>query len=72
MGLHWDTVPRVPMSTSVEVTNWPSGDQVALRLISDVEFPIGKAIDVSVRGSYQARTALLGCFGGGLGLAYSF
>jgi hypothetical protein len=72
MGLHWDTVPHVPMSTAIEVTNWPNGEQVALRLLTEAQFPVTKAIDLTVQGTYQARTQLLGGFGGGVGCAFSF
>lgn len=72
MGLHWDTVPHVPMSTAIEVTNWPNADQVALRLLTEAQFPVTKAIDLTVQGTYQARTQLLGGFGGGVGCAFSF
>jgi hypothetical protein len=72
MGLHWDTVPKIPMSTAVEVTNWPSGEQVALRLITEAELPVGDRFDLNIKGTYQGRTALLGGFGGGLGCSYSF
>lgn len=72
MGLHWDTVPHVPMSTAIEVTNWPNADQVALRLLTEAQFPVTKAIDLTVQGTYQARTQVLGGFGGGIGCAFSF
>jgi len=72
MGLHWDTVPHVPMSTAIEVTNWPNADQVALRLLTEAQIPVTKAIDLTVQGTYQARTQLLGGFGFGVGSAFSF
>ena len=74
MGLFWDTVPHVPMSTAVEVTSWPIdlGKYTALRLVYAAEFPINPALDVSLRTTYQARTALRGGLGGGVGFAYSF
>jgi hypothetical protein len=72
MGLHWDTVPHLPMSTAIEVTNWPNADQVALRLLTEAQIPVTKAIDLTVQGTYQARTQVLGGFGGGVGCAFSF
>lgn len=72
VNLHWATVPGVPMYGGVEITDWPTESLWAVRLRYGLEVPLGENLDVLGRVTYQARTAVYGGIGGGLGVAWSF
>lgn len=73
MMLNWDTVPKVPMAAGLEVTNWPTaGDDWAVRLLYDMEVPLGEHADLLLGANYQARASDYGSFGGRGGIAWSF
>lgn len=73
MKLAWDTVPRVPMSAGIEVTNWPTNrNQWAVRLLYDMEVPMGSHAALLLGLNYQARASDYGMVGGRGGLAWSF
>jgi hypothetical protein len=71
----WDTVPQVPMSLSVEVSDRPLGDSVpsATRMLFDAGVELTSGLTLSGRVGYGARTD--GLKGGpilGLGTTISF
>lgn len=84
----WDTVPRFPMSFTIEATERPTlgyvittprGDSVEVdsalstRLILDVGFEATEALTIGLRGGYAARTeAVSGGFVGGLDASFAF
>ncbi len=70
--LHWDTVPRVPMAASIEMTTWPDDRRGGLRLMYEAEVPLGDGISLVPEIAYQARSARFGRVGGGLRVAYAF
>jgi hypothetical protein len=71
--LGWDTVPRVPMSATVEVGNLPSSSQpTGVRLIYDAYFPVYPGVRAGVRVGYAARDQRIGGFTGGLGATWDF
>lgn len=72
LSLHWDTVPRVPMSAGVDVTTWPAQGPWAVRLRYGAEVPLSENFSLTGRVSYQARAAEGGGLGGGAGVAWSF
>jgi hypothetical protein len=64
--------PRFPMGAAVEVSNFPVGDDAAVRLLYDVGYEIAPGSAVVLRGGYQARTSVRGGLAGGLSLRYAF
>ena len=72
MGLFWDTVPYVPMNAGVVVSTFPNAEAQSVQLFYELSVPLGEFVDVQARGTYQARTALYGGIGGGLGFSWSF
>jgi hypothetical protein len=71
--LGWGTVPRFPMSATVEVTNLPATHRATgVRLIYDVYHPMDEGFTVGLRVGYQARDQLIGGVSGGLTMAYDF
>jgi len=72
MGLFWDTVPYVPMNAGVVVSTFPNAEDQSVQLFYELSVPLGQFVDIQGRGTYQARTALYGGIGGGLGFSWSF
>lgn len=71
--LGWGTVPRVPMSATVEVTNLPSRDAATgVRLYYDVAREVGAGVRLGARVGYAARNQSVAGFTGGLGAAVEF
>jgi hypothetical protein len=71
--LGWDTVPRVPMTATIEVGNMPADDQpVGVRLIYDAYIPLQPGLRLGLRAGYAARDQELGglCAGGGVTLDF--
>jgi hypothetical protein len=70
--LTWDTVPRVLMTAGGDVTTFPNTEKPAIQLRYIAEVPVNDGLAVQIQTSYQARTAVYGGMGGGLGMSYSF
>jgi hypothetical protein len=64
--LGWDTVPRFPMATTVELTNFPANGRFALRLVYDVAAEISGGFSLGVRVGWQARDQQAGGLSGGI------
>jgi len=58
--LGWATVPRVPMGASVEITNFPTADDLGVRMLFDLGFQLTDAALVRLVGGYRGRTSLAG------------
>jgi hypothetical protein len=73
LRLGWDTVPAFPMSTTIEVTNYPSSSSdPAVRLVYDIAHPLENGFRVGLRVGWQARNQQLGGLAAGVNLAYEF
>ncbi len=72
LSLTWDTVPRVPMTATVNATTWPIAEVWATQVHYGATFPLSKNLGLDTEVSYQARTSLAGGPGGRLGLSWSF
>lgn len=71
--LGWDTVPRFPMSTSIELTDYPSAHRDAgVRLLYDVAYATPSGLRFGGRFGYQARDQFFGGFTAGLSATLDF
>jgi hypothetical protein len=70
--LGWATVPRVPMGARVEVTDFPTADEVGVRLLFDAGWQLSDAALIRVIGGYRGRTSLVGGPSLGTELSFSF
>ena len=72
LGLKWDTVPGTLMGAAVEVTTLPADEAAGVRLLYDLEVPVGRRVALAGRLGYQARGSELGGPSAGLGGTYRF
>ncbi len=71
--LGWGTVPRFPMTATVEVTNLPARtDRTGIRLYYDVSHEVVSGLHVGVRIGYAARTEQVAGITGGVGANVDF
>jgi len=73
--LGWDTVPRLPMAATIELSNFPASHRATgVRLIYDVLYPMDSGLSVGLRAGYQARDQGIGgvTLGGNLALDFDF
>jgi hypothetical protein len=73
--LGWDTVPRLPMAATIELTDFPASHRgMGLRLIYDIALPLDNGVRVGLRAGYQARDQRIGgvTLGGSLALDFDF
>lgn len=71
--LGWGTVPKWPMSASVEITNLPARDtDTGVRLYYDLARELAGGVRVGLRVGYAARNQSVAGFTGGLGAAVEF
>ncbi len=71
--LGWDTVPQLPMTATVEVTEFPSSTRPrAVRLVYGVAYPFDNGLRWGIRAGYQARDNDIGGVTGGTSLALDF
>jgi hypothetical protein len=72
LSLHWDTIPTVPMSATVALSDFPSQDRpTGVRLLVDASHVFG-AVEVVATAGYQARDIHVGGATLGLALQHSF
>lgn len=74
MSFRWQTIPRVPMGMTLELSSRPDGDSpLATRLIWEVGWQLHDSWQLQGRLGYGARVeALEGGLVAGLGLLYEF
>jgi hypothetical protein len=74
MGFYWDTLPRIPMGLTVELTNRPNPRAApGTRLMYDVGYEFSDAVGVSARVGVPVRNAAVAQgFTGGLSVRYAF
>jgi hypothetical protein len=71
IGLAWEAIARVPMSTEIVVTDQPvNSDELAVRLIYEIGYRFSDRVSVALRPSYQLRT--IRHAGPGIGVAATF
>jgi hypothetical protein len=71
--LGWGTVPSVPMSATVEITNVPlSTRDTGVRLFYDVAREVGGGVRIGARVGYAARTQQVAGFTGGGNVTVDF
>ena len=71
--LGWGTVPRTPMSATVEVTNLPASYRdTGVRLYYDLGFEVYPGVRLNGRVGYAARTQSVAGFTAGGGAAVEF
>lgn len=70
--LGWLTVPRLPMGATVEITNWPVGDEAGLRLLFDAAYQLYPGAHLRVEAGYRGWNSTTGgvSLGGELALAF--
>lgn len=71
--LGWGTVPKLPMSATVEVTNLPASHrETGVRLYYDVAREVAPGLRLGLRVGYAARNQSVAGFTGGAGAAVEF
>ncbi len=71
--LGWGTVPTVPMSATVEITNMPlSSRDTGVRLFYDIAREVGGGVRLGARVGYAARTQQVAGFTGGANVTVDF
>jgi hypothetical protein len=71
--LGWGTVPGVPMSATVEITNLPASTRdTGVRLFYDVARDVGGGVRLGLRVGYAARVQTVAGLTGGLGATVDF
>ena len=71
--LGWGTVPALPMTATVEITNMPLDTRATgVRLIYDVARELGNGIRIGARVGYAARTQQVAGFTGGGNVTVDF
>jgi hypothetical protein len=71
--LGWGTVPKVPMSATVEITNLPASYRdTGVRLYYDVAREVAPGVRLGLRVGYAARNQAVAGFTGGAGAAVEF
>ena len=69
--LCWVTVPRVPMSAAVQLTNVPTG-VTGVRFVYSADFELFPSLTLGARIGYQARRSLGGGLSFGFGASYGW
>lgn len=71
--LGWDTVPRLPMAATVEVTDFPAASRATgVRLMYDLFHPLSNGLRIGARVGYAARDQRIGGATGGLSASMDF
>jgi hypothetical protein len=71
--LGWGTVPKVPMSATVEVTNLPADHRdTGVRLYYDIGREVAPGVRIGLRVGYAARVQSVAGFTGGAGASVEF
>jgi hypothetical protein len=69
----WGTVPKAPMSATVEVTNMPASHRdTGVRLYYDIGTDVSRGVRLGVRVGYAARNQSVSGFTGGAGATVEF
>ena len=68
LRLAWDTVPRIPMSFTIDLENFPNNDAMAMRLMMNFAYRFGRHASVDLMAGYATRGWQIGgpTLGGGI------
>lgn len=69
--LAWNTVPRLPMAASIEVTNFPTAEAMGVRLQYDIGYRFSSAFALRLSLGYRGQHAQQGGLVAGLGFDLS-
>lgn len=72
LRLGFNATSRVPMGARVELTDFPLGEDAAVRLLYEVGYRFTPATELMLRGGYQGRTSAVGGPSLGAALQYGF
>lgn len=71
--LGWDTVPKLPMAATVEVTDMPSTRRAAgVRFLYDIAYPLPTGVRIGGRVGYQGRDADVAGLSAGGNVTFDF
>lgn len=71
--LGWGTVPGLPMSATVEVSNMPDADRpTGVRLYYDIARDVGHGVRIGLRAGYAARNQAVAGFTSGANAVWDF
>jgi hypothetical protein len=71
--LGWGTVPKLPMSATVEITNLPASHrETGVRLYYDIAREVAAGVRLGLRVGYAARNQSVAGFTGGAGASVEF
>ncbi|HJZ84290.1 MAG TPA: hypothetical protein VKN99_03925 [Polyangia bacterium] len=72
LRLHWDTIPTVPMSATIALSDFPGHERpTGVRLVVDASHPVGP-VTLTAKLGYQARDTEIGGATLGLGVERAF
>lgn len=68
LRLAWDTVPRLPMSFTIDLENFPNNDALAMRLMMNFSYRFARYFSIDLMAGYATRGWQIGgpTLGGGL------
>jgi hypothetical protein len=72
LRLGFNATSSVPMGARVELTDFPLGEDAAVRLLYEVGYRFTPATELTLRGGYQGRTSAVGGPSFGAALRYGF
>ena len=72
LRLGFNASSAVPMGARVELTDFPLGEDAAVRLLYEVGYRFTPATELTLRGGYQGRTSAVGGPSLGAALRYGF
>lgn len=72
LRLAWDTVPRLPMSFTVDVENFPNSARMAMRLLLRIEHRFSRHFSADLSAGYATRGWQVGGPSLGAGLSFDF
>ncbi|MSP59491.1 MAG: hypothetical protein EXR72_03955 [Myxococcales bacterium] len=72
LRLAWNTVPRLPMSLTLEMTNLPANGPIAGRVLFAVEYRVFRHMLLNAQVGYATRDFRIGGPSAGLGTAIEF
>jgi hypothetical protein len=72
LRLGFNATSAVPMGARVELTDFPLGEDAAVRLLYEVGYRFTPATELMLRGGYQGRTSVVGGPSLGAALRYGF
>ena len=72
LRLGFNATPTIPMGARVELTDFPLGEDAAVRLLYEIGYRFAPDVELSLRGGYQGRTSVVGGPSLGVTMRYGF